>query len=401
MAKTNILIAGRESPLSESVRQILMGQPDLQVTQRPEDAAYADPLQGLTSLPDILVVVLGARWDDTLRSLASRPAGQRPPMIVIGPGSESAMMRRAMQAGARDYFAPPVPPGELLQSVRLIIRERGAGGPAAPQGTLIAVINAKGGSGASFIAANLAHISAHARGSPVALLDLDLQFGALPLALDLEQRNSLLEALGAAEQLDSTALQGYMVKHASGVHVLSAMSDTMPLPWEIPSDSLHRLLNTVRQSYAGAVADLPRQIDPLTGLVLSQASRIVLVMQQSLAHVRDAKRMVRVITGSLGVPRERLLLVVNRYNEKDSVQLKDIQETINPPDIALLPNDFRAVSESLNVGVPVLDFDRGAAITEALQKLVGQLEGGDGGEGKTPRRKKGFRAAIAGTLGGG
>lgn len=397
MSKTNILIAGRETPLSESVRQILMGQPDLQVTQRSDESAYADPLQGLTSLPDILVVVLGTRWDDTLRSLASRPTSQRPPMIVIGPGTDSQVMRRAMQAGARDYFAPPVPPGELLQALRLIIRERSAGGANAPQGKLTAVINAKGGSGASFIAANLAHIAATARATPVALLDLDLQFGALPLALDLEQRNSLLEALGAAEQLDTTALQGYMAKHASGVHVLSAMSDTVPLPWEIPSDSLHRLLNTVRQTYAGTVADLPRQIDPLTGLVLSQANHIVLVMQQSLAHVRDAKRMLRVITGSLSVPRERVLLVVNRYNEKDSVQLRDIQETINPPAVALLPNDFRAVSESLNVGVPVLDFDRNAAITEALQKLVALLEGGEGDDGAPKaKRKKGFRAAFAG-----
>lgn len=400
MAKTTVLIAGRESPLSESVRQILMGQPDLQVTQRAEESAHADPLQGLTSLPDILVVVLGARWDDTLRSLASRPAAQRPAMIVIGPGTDSAVMRRAMQAGARDFFSPPVPPGELLQAVRLIVRERSAAGPAAPQGSLTAVINAKGGSGASFIAANLAHIAAHTHGTPVALLDLDLQFGALPLLLDLEQRNSLLEALGAAEQLDPTALQGYMARHASGVHVLSAMSDQVPLPWEIPSDSLHRLLNVVRQAYAGVVADLPRQIDPLTGLVLSQANHIVLVMQQSLAHVRDAKRMLRVITGSLGVPRERVLLVVNRYNEKDSVQLKDIQETVNPPAIALLPNDFRAVSESLNVGVPVLDFDRGAAITEALQKLVALLDEGNGrGASRPPRRKKGFRAAFA-SMGG-
>lgn len=401
MAKTSVLVAGRETPLSESVRQLLMGQPDLQVLQRSEETAYADPLQGLSALPDILVVVLGARWDDTLRSLASRPAAQRPPMIAIGPGGDSQVLRRAMQAGARDFFSPPVPSGELLHAVRLIIRERGTGAAtAAAQGSLTAVINAKGGSGASFIAANLAHIAARTAGRPVALLDLDLQFGALPLALDLEQRNSLLEALGTAEQLDPTALQGYMARHASGVHVLSAMSDAMPLPWEIASDSLRRLLGTLRQTYAATLTDLPRHIDPLNGVVLSQANRIVLVMQQSLAHVRDAKRMLRVMTGSLGVPRERVLLVVNRYNERDSVQLKDIQETINPPAIALLPNDFRAVSESMNVGVPMLDFDRNAAITGALQALVEQL-GEDGGAGRAPRRRKGFRAAFASTLGGG
>jgi pilus assembly protein CpaE len=396
MAKTTILIAGRDTPLSDAVRQILLGQPDLQVTQRGEEA-HADPLQGLASLPDILVLALGARWEDTLRAVAARPVSQRPPMIVIG-NNDAQIMRRAMQAGARDFFAPPVPPGELIQSVRTIIRERGAASSSSESlGSLTAVINAKGGSGASIIAANIAHIAAVRHQTPMALVDLDLQFGALPLAFDLEQRNSLIEALNAAEQLDKTALAGYMTKHASGVHVLSAMSDSVPLPWEIPSDSLLRLLNTVRQSYAGVVVDLPRQIDPLTGLVLAQATHIILVMQQSLAHVRDAKRMLRVITASLGVPRERVLLVINRYNEKDAVQLRDIQETVNPPSVALLPNDFRAVSESLNVGVPVMEFDKNAAITKALQDLVTTFEGTDAPtEGKF---KRGLRAAF-GTRGG-
>lgn len=395
MAKTTVLIAGRDSPLAESVRQILLGQPDLQVSQRGEEAGSADPLQGLGAMPDILIVVLGARWEETLRALAARPASQRPPMIVVGSGSDPQVMRRAMQAGARDIFAPPVPPGELLQSIRVIIRERGANGSSEAHGALTAVINAKGGSGASFIAANLAHILAMRKQAPVALIDLDLQFGALPLVLDLEQRNSLLEALNSSQTLDPTALQGYMAKHASGVHVLSAMSDQVALPWEIPSDSLARLIGTMRQSYATTLADLPRQIDPLTGVVLAQATHVVLVMQQSLAHVRDAKRMLRVLTASLGVPRDRVLLVVNRYNEKDAVQLRDVQETVNPPAIALLPNDFRAVSESLNVGVPVLEFDKNAAITEALQQLVTTLEGGaPPAEVPTPRKRGGLRAAF-------
>ena len=396
MAKTTVLIAGRDSPLSESVRQILLGQPDLQLTQRGEEAGSADPLQGLGAMPDVLIVVLGPRWEETLRALASRPATQRPPTIVVSAGSDPQVMRRAMQAGARDIFAPPVPPGELLQAIRVIVRERGGNGSTEAQGSLTAVINAKGGSGASFIAANLAHILAVRKQKPVALLDLDLQFGALPLVLDLEQRNSLLEALNASQALDPTALQGYMAKHASGVHVLSAMSDQVALPWEIPSDSLSRLVATMRQTYPVTIADLPRQIDPLTGVALAQATHVVIVMQQSLAHVRDAKRMLRVVTASLGVPRERVLLVVNRYNEKDAVQLRDIQETVSPPSIALLPNDFRAVSESLNVGVPVMEFDKNAAITEALQQLATTLEGGGAPTIEAPPAKKrsGLRAAF-------
>lgn len=389
MRKITVLISGRDQPASAAVLRIFEGQPDMEVSTLGGDG-HLDPLFGLATQPDVLVAVLGSRWEETLRSLASRPAAQRPAIIIIGPSADSAMMRRSMQAGARDFFSPPVPHTELLSAVRLIGREKGSGGQTA-KGMLTAVINAKGGSGASFLAANLAHITAVQKKAPVALIDLDVQFGALPLAFDMEPRNSLIEALNAAGQLDPAALQGYMSKHASGVHVLSAMSDQLPLPWEIQTDALAQVLNLATQTYANVIVDLPRQIDPLTSLVLSQASRIGLVMQQSLAHVRDAKRLLRIVTASLSVPRENVLLVLNRFNEKDAVRVKDIEETVNPPAVAMVPNDFRVVSESLNAGVPLLEANRQAPVTRAVQELATKLCGatGDDSEAVTsgPRRR--------------
>ena len=374
MRKISVLVSGREQPAAEAVMRILEGQPDLEIAPASSEVGHADPLFGLATQPDVLLCVLGSRWDETLRALTSRPAAQRPGTIVIGPAADSAIMRRSMQAGARDFFSPPVPHAELLAAVRMIGREKGSGGPVA-KGMLTAVINAKGGSGASFLAANLAHITAVHKKAPVALIDLDVQFGALPLAFDLEQRNSLIEALNNANQLDPVALQGYMAKHDSGVHVLSAMSDQLPLPWEIQTDALAQILSLAMQTYDNVVVDLPRQIDPLTSLVLSQAARIGLVMQQSLAHVRDAKRLLRIITSSLSVPRDNLLLVLNRYSERDQVRIKDVEDTVNPPAIALVPNDFRAVSESLNAGVPLFESARQAPVTRSLQELAAKLCG--------------------------
>jgi pilus assembly protein CpaE len=391
MRKITVLVSGRDQPAAEAVLRIFEGQPDLDVAPPGSESGHTDPLFGLATQPEVLVVVLGTRWEETLRALAARPAAQRPATIVIGPTADSTMMRRAMQAGARDFFSPPVPHTELLSAVRMIGREKGLGGVVA-KGMLTAVINAKGGSGASFLAANLAHITAVQKKAPVALIDLDVQFGALPLAFDLEQRNSLIEALNNANQLDPVALQGYMAKHQSGVHVLSAMSDQLPLPWEIQTDALAQVLGLATQTYANVIVDLPRQIDPLTSLVLSQANRIALVMQQSLSHVRDAKRLLRIVTSSLSVPRENVLLVLNRFNERDAVRVKDIEETVSPPAIALVPNDFRAVSESLNAGVPLLEASRQAPVTRAVQELAAKLcaAPGDDATDATPTKRRLF-----------
>jgi pilus assembly protein CpaE len=389
MRKITVLVSGREQPAAEAVLRIFEGQPDLEVTSAGPESGHLDPLFGMATLPDVLVAVLGPRWEETLRALAGRSAANRPATLIIGPSGDSAMLRRAMQAGARDFFSPPVPHTELLAAVRLIGREKGSGGPT-QKGVLTAVINAKGGSGASFLAANLAHITAVHKKAPVALIDLDVQFGALPLAFDLEQRNSLIEALNSASQLDPVALQGYMAKHDSGVHVLSAMSDQLPLPWEIQTDSLSQILSLAQQTYAHVIVDLPRQIDPLTSLVLSQANHIGLVMQQSLAHVRDAKRLLRIITSSLSVSRDNLVLVLNRYNERDAVRIKDVQETISPPAIMMIPNDFRAVSESLNAGVPLLESSRQAPVTKAIQELAAKLCGVGMEDSVEPTRRRLF-----------
>jgi pilus assembly protein CpaE len=316
--------------------------------------------------------VLGLDWEESLATLGT--LSPRPPTVAVGPSSDPQILRRAMQAGVRDYIGAPFTPEEIVESVTRIAREQ-APMAADPQslGRLFAVINVKGGSGASFIAANLAHIVATQRKIEVGLLDLDLQFGALPLAFDLEQRSTLLEALTTTSQIDPTALRGYMARHDSGVCVLSAMSEQLVLPWEVSRDALLRLLRVMRATFPVVIVDLPRQIDPLTTAVIEQADRVLMIMQQSLAHARDAKRMQRVLSTTVGVPRDRLMLIINRHSDKQSVRGRDVQDAVNPSSMTVLPNDFATVSEALNIGVPVYDYDREATNTQAMEDLVGRL----------------------------
>src|SRR6185437_10287252 len=77
---------------------------------------------------------------------------------------------------------------------------------------------------------NIAHALTAVSHKRVALVDLDLQFGAIPLYLDLFPKRGVLQALENIEELDETALAGYMVRHASGLDVLGhAADDALPL----------------------------------------------------------------------------------------------------------------------------------------------------------------------------
>lgn len=397
MKTTTVLIACRAQASGEAVRQLLESHAELDVSLGVVADGHADPLHGLRRLPDVMILLLEDHTDEMLRALAARATAERPPTIVVAPQGDPNLMRRAMQIGARDYFSPPLNGQELFDSIRQIRNNHEGPETPAVRGTLIAVINAKGGSGASTIAANLAHLRAVQTRSDVALVDLDLQFGTLPLSFDVTPQHSLLDMLHDVGRLDDRLLREYSARHGSGVAIFSAMSDQIPLPWEQSAQALRQFLEATRRVYGTVVADLPRQIDPLTTTVLEQADRVVIVMQQSLAHIRDTKRILRILGSGIAVPSDNITVVVNRYAESNNLSEREITDAIGPTNLFQLPNDFKTVSEALNVGVPLQELNKNAPITRALADLLAELTRTAEELAKPPSKKRGLRALFGGT----
>lgn len=389
----SVLVCGRSKGAVDIMEAMLRGQPGLEVRSRVVLNGFLDPLHGVSPLPQILILHLGGAWQDELRALTLRPAGERPQTIVVGPEGNAQIMRLAMQNGARDFFTDPVAGEEMVASVRRIAHEIASGGRSG-RGRITALMNAKGGSGATFIASNLSHILAKHLRMRVALLDLDLQFGTLCQYFDLTPHESLLAALGNVQHIDAVALEGYMAKHASGLHLLSAASEQTPLPWQIPVENLDQLLNHAVQAYEHVVIDLPRQIDPLTTRVLERADHILLVMQQGVTHLRDAKQLLRIFTRELLIPLVNIQLVVNRLDKKHSIGIEEIRSMLNPGALVTLPNDYERATTTINLGTPLLDCAKGAPITRALVEFAVKLSGA-----REARRSGGLRATLSQFLG--
>lgn len=368
--KYTVLVVAQTRPACDQLKSMLE-QPELDPLAVVLGDGHAT---GPAALPqaEAAVLDLGEHGVDVLRDWTARAPAM--PLIVVGPANESQLMRRAMQAGARDYLTQPLAADQLVEAVQQVLRDSARAVPGERQGRLTAVINAKGGSGGSFVACNLAHVFAAHLERPTALLDMDLQFGALPLLLDLNTRDTLFEAIGAAEHLDPVALKGYMTKHKSGLHVLGAMSEQLVMPAEVSVEAVERLLGVALQAYAHVVVDLPRQIDSLTGVVLSSADRVLVVTQQSFAHLRDTKRMLGLLQSYVGVPGDRISLIINRYQDKLQIGTADFVDAVRPSDIQLVPNDFQHVTEALNLGVPVYEGARNAPVTKALCVIAERID---------------------------
>jgi pilus assembly protein CpaE len=382
--RLKVLVASRDKAALDVLAAILV-RDAFDVTCKHISNGHADPLHGVTDTPDIVIHQVGAAGEADLAGIVEQPTAGRPPTIVIGPAGQTTCMRLAMRSGARDYLEEPLVTADLLSSLERIQREIGDR-PSAHQSSLTAVVSAKGGSGASFVAVNLAHIMATRPGARVAILDLDLQFSSLAQYLDLKPEHGLLQALDMGDQLDGVALAAYMARHKSGLSMIGVLEDEMVLTRDIPLERFLHLLDVVQGNYDQIVVDLPRQIDDVAAAVYERADHVLLVLQQEIGNLRDAMRLHNILVRQLGVPESKVEVVVNRYDKSFQVEIGDIRRALGCDDreLMLIPNQYRDVAGSINVGVPMLDHQRGSPVTRALTQIEAKLNG-DPGSDAAPR----------------
>jgi pilus assembly protein CpaE len=207
------------------------------------------------------------------------------------------------------------------------------------------------------------------------VIDLDLQFGMLPLYLDIPAQDGMIQALRSAGDLDDVALQALTERHGSGLRVLGAMTEEVVLPSEVDVDSVKRVLAIAARFSDHIFIDLPRQIDAVTNHLFEQASQILVVTQQSVTDLRQAKRLMSILLRDLSIPPEQVRVVVNRYDPKSMVTTKDIERSLGCGTPATIPNDFKHVAESVNLGVPLYDLAPKSAISKALLAIADGLSG--------------------------
>lgn len=368
------LVVSRERDILQQMEDVLSDALGRNLHKRLVVNGHTDPLHGQESLPDVLVLHLGHTWREELEALVRRPVEQRPGLIVLGDVSNAHAMRLSMQAGARDFLPLPLVPADLLDALSRVALDFKASLQDHPT-RVTAIINSKGGAGASLIASNLAHMMCVNAERSVALLDLDIQFGTLPLYLDLYPKRGLSEALSQLAELDATALEGFFVRHSSGLHVLGHTGDDTLHVDDVASASIERLLDIISEQHDEIVIDLPRRIDAASVAVLERADNVVIVVQQSLTTLRDASRLLRILRKDLAISRNRICVVVNRFERNSVVTLKDIEKALSTSDLVQVPNDFRVVSDCVNAGTPLQDHARNAAVTRALLALQQRLAG--------------------------
>lgn len=367
-----VLLVGEQSPPLTEIQALLAEHRQMLVSTRLLGLGSDPVLSELQDPCDAIVLVLTPNWRGTLQSCFRKEGPAARPLLVVGPAEDVELLRAVMRYGARDFFCLPVQGGDLIPVLDRVAKEEHErrGGLSAQVTTCM---NAKGGSGASFLAANFAHVLVKARQKRTVLLDFELQFGSLPTYFNLRSRNGLIRALELVDSLDTTALQGYLQQHSSGLALLAAASEGIVLPEDLHEDRVAKLFSVLDEAYEQLVVDLPRRVDRATAAVLDRSDLILLVTQQTVAHLHDVKRLAGLVTDQLGIGADRVMVVVNRFSKHGEVTPGDFKEALPGLRLETLPNDYRNVSKSINLGIPLYELEPRAPLSQSILKLIDNL----------------------------
>ena len=338
--------------------------------------------------PDVLLMDVNLPDVDGIR-VTEQMGTEMPlvPVILMSVQEDREYLRRAMQAGARQYLVKPFSADELVAAVRAVHQmeqlkrstvARAASTPITPdedrreagEGVVAVLYSGKGGVGKSTLAVNLAADLAQAAGKEVALVDLDLQFGDVAVLLGLEPAGTIADVARAYPAIDGPYLGGLMPE-AAGVRVLAA-----PLSPELADlvtpDVVSKTLALLRGVFDYVVVDMSQHLNDVALEAMELADRIYLVTDLNVPAIKDAKLAFKLFD-NLGIAREKIALVVNRSDAPSDVTIAQLEANLRFPAAARIPSQGKVVLRSLQKATPFVVLEPKSEIALRVRELTGTL----------------------------
>ncbi|MGA9257683.1 MAG: AAA family ATPase, partial [Candidatus Sulfotelmatobacter sp.] len=255
--------------------------------------------------PDVVLIDVPADNPTTAMRAVELLRQELPDSAVFAIGSlnQPQVIVSAMRAGAREFIERPTTTTDLLEAfVRLTTAQRKVK-KEGPRGKVFSVVNAKGGSGATTVAVNLA-LALQAAHGHTALVDL-APLGHSSLHLNLKPLFTLADATRNLHRMDSSLLESFMTRHSGGLQLLAGTN--APAAIEPSTAEFVRLFDMLVTHYRYVVVDNSSRLDAASRLVANLSECVLLVACTDVASLWSAAR-VQQYLGETG-NRERLRLI--------------------------------------------------------------------------------------------
>ncbi len=335
-------------------------------------------IQGLTSKErsELLIFELGDNVEKEILLIQDMlTSGEVGEVFFASPHSDQAVLRQAIRIGAREFFSTPVEDQEIKLALEGFEgrKEKEAHRKTFKDGKIINIMGSKGGVGTTTIAVNLAVSLVEKKSvQSVALIDMNLLFGDIPLFLDIEPKYNWSEITKNISRLDDTFLKNILSVDSSGVCVLPSPSYLSNQNMATPA-IIERLLIVMRRMFDFIIIDSGQSLGDISFKILEMSDTVMLISVLSLPCLSNTNKLLKTFS-DFGFPKkENIKIIINRYLKKSDISVNDAEISLEKKIFWTIPNDYQTTITATNRGKALAQFAPREEITRNFQKLASEL----------------------------
>ncbi len=385
-ARIDILVVHDDVVEEDVIRALLSPDDELRIV------GYMQGLGHHMPSADVLVLACGT-YSEGAGAVIREAVEEAPdrPVVLVTHGAPNGYVDHAFTAGVADIVVLPQHcdvelAGALSHQVRFtlgkVVARRSSTGAA--EGKMVVMIGPKGGSGKTLTSTNLAAALADT-GRSVVIVDLDLQFGDVGLALGLAPDKTIYDLLTSGGSMDAEKLNAYVVQHSSGVRTLLAPRRP-DQAGRITVEFLREVYPLLRATHEVVIIDTPPNFTPEVIAAVDASSDVCMVGMLDALSLKNTRLGFETLE-LMGYADSDIHFLLNRADSQVGITLGDVQAiTGRTPDV-LVPSD-RAITRSVNEGTPMVLKSPGSEAGKAFHSLAALIAGAPQGLSTTKRRRR-------------
>ena len=367
----DILVLHDDSADDGVIRALLTAHGELHVVD------YLEGLGHHVPAADVVVVACG-QYSESAGSLIRDAVEDDPerPVVLITQGAPNGYVDHAFEAGAVDLVVLPQPcdvnlARALSHQVRFtlgkaVVRRTTAATGGGDDSKMIVMLGPKGGSGKTLTTTNLAVALAEA-GRSVALVDLDLQFGDIGLALGLSPDTTVYDLIKSGGSMDAEKVNAFLAQHSSGVRALLAprRPDEAGL---ITVEFLREVYGLLRTTHDFVLVDTPPSFSPEVIAAIDSSTNVCTVGMLDALSLKNTRLGLETLE-LMGYPSADVRFVLNRADSQVGITVEDVEAIVGRRPDVLVPSD-RAITRSVNEGEPIALKSKRSEAGKAFHELA-------------------------------
>ena len=301
------------------------------------------------------------------------------PLIAAAYDPPLALVRSLLRSGARDVLPLPLDLAELETSVQQI-RDHPApsadGSVQTARGKIVTVLKTACGVGATSLIVQLAaRFAANeaAHGREACLLDLDLQFGDAAFQLGMQPALSIADLLSAGTRMDGSLIRATSVVHESGLQVIAAPSELMPVEG-YSSDDFIQIVDAAAREFGTLFVELPTNWTNWSLSLLARSDLVLVITELTIPSINRARRQLDLLR-SEGLGDLPLQLIANRFESAQlrTIRASDVAEALGHEISQTVANDPAVMRAASDRGVTIDQIKRKSAVGKDIAALEGKV----------------------------